>query len=72
MLVQAANLQDNHGVVPLLTSLGGQFLKLRHVFADRVYRGPKLLNALADLGKWTIEIVTRSQSVGTFTAEPKR
>jgi putative transposase len=48
------------------------FPKLRHIFADRVYRGEKLLNALSDLGKWTIEIVTRSQSVGTFKAEPRR
>ena len=48
------------------------FPKLRHIFADRVYRGPKLLDAVADLGEWTIEIVTRSQSVGTFKAEPRR
>lgn len=72
VLVHAANIQDNHGAVPLLRSLRRTFPKLRHVFADRVYRGQKLLNALADLGKWTIEIVTRSQSVGTFKAEPKR
>ncbi len=72
LLVHAANIQDNHGAVPLLRALGQRFPKLRHVFADRVYRGPKLLAALADLGKWTIEIVTRSQSVGTFKAEPKR
>ncbi len=31
-----------------------------------------MLKALADLGKWTIEIVTRSQSVGTFKPEPRR
>jgi putative transposase len=72
LLVHAANIQDNHGAVPLLRALGQQFPKLRHVFADRVYRGPKLLDALSDLGKWTIEIVTRSQSVGSFKAEPKR
>jgi transposase len=72
LLVHAANIQDNHGAVPLLTALGHKFPKLRHIFADRVYRGPKLLNALADLGRWTIEIVTRSQSIGTFRAEPKR
>ena len=46
--------------------------KIRHIFADRVYRGDKLLNAIAEFGTWTIEIVTRSQSVGTFRAEPKR
>jgi putative transposase len=70
--VHSANLQDNHGAVPLLRIIGRMFPKLRHIFADRVYRGPKLLDALADLGQWTIEIVTRSQSVGTFKAEPRR
>lgn len=72
LLVHTANVQDNHGAVPLLRLLGRRFPRLRHIFADRVYRGDKLLNALADLGKWTIEIVTRSQSVGTFKAEPRR
>ena len=72
VLVHAANIQDNHGAVPLLRIIGRMFSKLRYVFADRVYRGPKLLQALADQGQWTIEIVTRSQSVGTFKAEPRR
>ena len=53
-------------------SLVRMFPELRYIFADRVYRGPNLLEALADLGKWTIEIVTRSQSVGTFKPEPRR
>ena len=72
VLVHSANIQDNHGAVPLLRIIGRMFPKLRHIFADRVYRGPKLLEAVADLGRWTIEIVTRSQSVGTFKAEPRR
>jgi putative transposase len=72
VLAHPANIQDNHGAVPLLKSLGRAFPKLRHIFADRVYRGDKLLSAIADLGKWTIDIVTRSQTVGTFKAEPKR
>ena len=72
LLVHTANIQDNHGAVPVLRSLGRRFPKLRHIFADRVYRGPKLLNALADLGQWTIEIVTRKQTVGAFTPEPRR
>ncbi len=50
----------------------GAFPKLRHIFADRVYRGDKLRNAIADFGRWTIEIVTRSERVGTFKPEPKR
>lgn len=72
VLVHAANIQDNHGAVPLLASLRGTFPKLRHIFADRVYRGDKLRNAIAEFGRWTIEIVTRSERVGTFKPEPKR
>jgi transposase len=69
--VHPANLQDNHSAIALLTSLGRMFPKLRHIFADRVYRNQKLLDALADSGKLMIEIVTRTQSVGTFKVEPK-
>ena len=72
VLVQTANVQDNHGAVPLLRTIGRIFPKLRYIFADRVYRGQKLLDALADMGKWTIEIVTRSQSIGSFKPEPRR
>jgi putative transposase len=70
--VHAANIQDVHGAVPLLKHIGLLFPKLRHIFADRVYRGKQLPEAIAEFGKWTIEIITRSQSVGTFKAEPRR
>lgn len=72
VLVHAANIQDNHGAVPLLAALRRTFPKLQHIFADRVYRGDKLLNAISAFGRWTIEIVTRSERVGTFKPEPKR
>ena len=58
LLVHAANIQDNHGAVPLLAKLRQTFPTLRHIFADRVYRGDKLRNAVAAFGRWTIEIVT--------------
>jgi putative transposase len=58
--VQSAGVQDNHGAVPVLKSLAEAFPKLRHVFADRVYRGPKLLAAIADTRPWTTEIVSRA------------
>src|SRR5712692_6419519 len=48
VLVHAANVQDCHGAVPLLKTVGRMFRKLRHVFADRVYRGSQLTNALAE------------------------
>jgi putative transposase len=70
--VHAANIQDVHGAVPLLKYIGRIFPKLRYIFADRVYRGKQLPEALADFGTWIIEIVTRSQSIGTFKAEPRR
>jgi putative transposase len=72
VLVHAANIQDNHGAVPLLKLLRRTFPKLRHIFADRVYRGDKLKNAIAEFGRWVIEIVTRSERIGTFKPEPKR
>ena len=70
--VHAANIQDVHGAVPLLKYIGLIFPKLRHIFADRVYRGKQLPAALAEFGKWVIEIVTRTESVGSFKPEPKR
>jgi len=70
--VHPADIQDNHGAVPLLKAARRAFARLRHIFADRVYRGPKLLNAISDVGRWTIEVVTRAQNVGSFKAEPRR
>ena len=72
LLVHTANVQDSHGAVPLLKAVRRAYPSLRHIFADRVYRGDKLCNAIADCGPWSIQIVTRSQSVGTFTPEPRR
>ena len=57
--VHEANIQDPHGAVALLRSLRRAFPALHHIFADRVYRGEQLRNALADCGPWTIEIVQR-------------
>jgi putative transposase len=72
VMVQPANVQDSHGAVPLLRKLARRLPRLRHVFADYVYRGPKLLDALADLGVWTIEIVPRKRTAKTFKPEPRR
>jgi putative transposase len=72
VLVHAANIQDNHGAVPLLAALRQTFPKLQHIFADRIYRGDQLRNAVAAFGRWIIEIVTRTEKVGTFKPERKR
>jgi putative transposase len=70
--VHAASIQDPHGAVPPLRDLRERFPELRHVFADRVYRGPQLQQAIADCGPWTIEIVERPPGVNGFQLLPRR
>jgi transposase len=70
--VHPANVQDVHGAVPLLERLRQRFPKLRHVFADRIYRGEQLVNALSHCGPWTIEIVERPPGVKGFQLLPRR
>src|SRR5262249_23633042 len=70
--VHPANVQDVHGAVPLLKRLRQRFPRLRHVFADRVYRGPQLANALSHCGPWTIQIVERPPGVKGFQLLPRR
>ena len=70
--VHPANVQDVHGAVPLLERLRQRFPKLRHVFADRIYRGGQLVNALSHCGPWTIEIVERPPGVKGFQLLPRR
>jgi len=72
VLVHPANIQDVHGAVPLLERLRDKFPKLTHIFADRVYRGPKLKQALAHCGQWTIDIVERPAGVKGFQLLPRR
>jgi putative transposase len=45
---------------------------LRHLFADSVYNGPNLNDALAEFGDWTIEIVKRTADAAGFQLLPRR
>ena len=72
VLVHPANIQDVHGAVPVLRALRRLHPNLRHIFADRVYRGPQLRKALADCGPWSIEIVQRPAGVKGFQLLPRR
>jgi len=71
-MVHRADIQDRDGAVPLLTSIRTAFPWLRHVFADGGYAGNKLRAALARLGRWTVEIIKRSDAVTGFEVLPRR
>jgi putative transposase len=70
--VHPANIQDPHGAVPLLRAVRQTFPQLSHVFADRIYRGRQLQQAVADCGPWTIQIVERPTGVKGFRLLPRR
>ena len=71
-IVHKANIQDRDGAVPLLTSVRKAWPWLRHVFADGGYAGSKLEQALAKAGRWTLEIVKRSDTAKGFELLPRR
>jgi transposase len=52
-----ADVQDRDGAVLVIEAIHQLFLSLRHLFADSVYNGPNLSDALGKFGNWTIEIV---------------
>jgi transposase len=57
---------------PPFTRHHDRFPWLRHLFADSVYNGPNLRQALAKFGDWTIESVTRAAGVTGFQLLPRR
>ena len=71
-MVHEAGVQDRDGAVPLLASIRGCLPWLRHVFADGAYAGAKLEAALSVFGRWTIEIVRRSDAAKGFELLPRR
>jgi transposase len=70
--VHPADVQDRDGAVLVIEAIRLLFPWLRHLFADGAYEGPKLRDALAKLGKWTIDIVKRSDSAVGFELLPRR
>jgi len=70
--VHGADIQDRDGAPLLLSGIIGRFPWLRHLFADGGYAGDKLKDALRKMGKWTIEIIKRSDTAKGFTVLPRR
>jgi transposase len=71
-IVHAADVQDRDGAPLLLAAIRHAYPWLRHIFADAAYAGEKLRQALARLGKWTIEIIKRSDTAKGFQLLPRR
>lgn len=70
--VHPADIQDRDGAVGVLASIRKLYPWLRHIFADGGYAGDKLKDALAKLGRWTIEIVKRCDTAKGFVLLPRR
>ena len=51
LCVHTADIQERDGSVSVFQKLGREALKLRHVFADGGYEGPKLRTALIGIGR---------------------
>ncbi|WP_037456339.1 IS5 family transposase [Sphingobium chlorophenolicum] len=71
-VVHTADIQDRDGAPLVLGGVINRFPRLRHVFADGGYAGQKLKDALRPLGKWTIEIIKRSDAAQGFEILPRR
>ena len=71
-IIHAADIQDRDGGSLVLASIRRLYPWLRHVFADGGYAGEKLRGALAAIGKWTLEIIKRSDSAKGFEVLPRR
>lgn len=71
-LIHTADIQDRDGAPLLLGEIVRRFPWLRHIFADGGYAGDKLRDALARLGKWSFEIIKRSDAAKGFEVLPRR
>jgi putative transposase len=72
LVIHAADIQDRDGAPAVLKSILKRWPWLRHVFADGGYAGPKLKGALRKVGKFTLEIIKRSDSAKGFEVLPRR
>jgi putative transposase len=70
--VHRADIQDRDGAPDLLRAIRFRHPWLRHVFADGGYAGGQLKDAPRGHGRWTSEIVKRSDTAKGFVILPRR
>ena len=70
--VHMANIQDRDGAPGVFSKPRREAPHMRHVFADGGYAGPKLRGALVSLGRWTLQIIKRSDAANGFEVLPGR
>ena len=70
--IHSAGIQDRDGAPGIYAKLRREAPNLRHMFADGGYAGPKLRNALVGLGRWTLQIVKRSDTAKGVEVLPRR
>lgn len=71
VVVHPASIQDRDGAKLVLTKLVGRFPRLKLIWADAGYAG-QLIEWVAALGGWLLEIVRRPTDTHHFTVLPRR
>jgi len=72
LVIHSAGIQDRDGAPDVLKTILKRWPWLRHIFADGGYAGPKLKGRLEKVGKFTLEIVKRSDHAEGFELLPRR
>jgi len=70
--VHTANIQDRDGAPGVFSKLRREAPRMRHVFTDGGYAGTKLRGTLVSLGRWTLQIIKRSDAATGFEVLPRR
>ena len=72
LLVHGADNQDRDAAPMVLKSISKRWPWLKHIFADGGYCDPKLKGLLKKIGKFTLEIIKRSDAAKGFVPLPGR
>lgn len=72
LVIHSAGIQDRDGAPDVFKTILKRWPWLRHIFADGGYAGPKLKGRLEKVGKFTLEIIKRSDQASGFQLLPRR